>query len=1000
MLDLVIPDSENAPRPVGQVSQPVLRAVPDRLGNLSYTALRRSTPLKTTPEVPETVSQAPPLEAPSTRVEPLDVHGRVAVPATPLAGYRLLSELARGGMGIVYRAHDEGLNRDVAVKVVKEEYRSSAVAVRRFIEEGQITGQLQHPAIPAVHQIGTLPDGSPFLAMKLIKGETLAAQLARPDHDRAALVATFQRVAEAVGYAHSRGVIHRDLKPANVMVGAFGEVQVMDWGLAKVLTSRERERPEPDLPVIGTVIDAGRPTDSETQAGSVMGTPAYMPPEQAGGELDKVDERSDVFGLGAVLCEVLTDDPPYRGRDAGAVRLMAVRGQLSDAFRRLDASGADPELVALAKRCLSPDRDHRPANGGAVAEAVAGLRAAAEERARQAELDRVRAEAEAREQAKRKRMVLAVGISLVSMVAVAGGAAWYVQKERTNREQAETERVRKEEELRRERDLAESRTRMSVDDILDDVRDFHQRARWDQALARLDEADRLIGPTDEFGLRARVTEARTNTVVLRRLDRIRLDRERGLTGSVNRLRVRRDYPLAFAESGFAVPDHESAASRMRASPIRDYLIGALDDWASAESGDVRAKIIAVADAVAGQTWRSRLVAAAAGGTNLAEWLAQVPEAERSPGLWLLAAQLTHEAEGNVVDVLEAGLRHYPSEFWLHLAFGEFGDVPADVLVGAYRTALAIRPETAVVHNNLGAALMAQGDWDDAAREFREAARLDPRLPRPRANLGALLAQLGDRAGAVRELEEAARLDPHSAATQDSLGIALDAQGDPAAAVRAYREATRIDPRHHVAHYNLGSALARLGDLDAAIIALRMATKLQPRNRVYQQTVARIERWQALLPRLPKLIAGRAQPTDATEALAFADLCAQPFQRRYALAVRLDLGAFTKSPALADDPDAGYRYEAANHAALAMAGRAVDLPTFDAIEWAYLSEMAHRWLRAELAATPSANVLQGWKADADLTAVRDAAWMAAMPVPDRERWARFWADVDTLLTKRP
>src|SRR5207237_2102483 len=146
--------------------------------------------------------------------------------------------------------------------------------------------------------------------------------------------------------------------------GAFGEVQVMDWGLAKDLASGGRQPPEeavapPDRSAPTRGADAPRSPEPShrTQPGSVLGTPAFMPPEQAGGETDKVDERADVFGLGAVLCTILTGKPPYAGPDADAVRLMAIRGHLADAFGRLDGCGAEPDLVALCKRCLSPDRD-------------------------------------------------------------------------------------------------------------------------------------------------------------------------------------------------------------------------------------------------------------------------------------------------------------------------------------------------------------------------------------------------------------------------------------------------------------------------------------------------------------------------------------------------------------------------------------------------------------------------------------------------------------------
>ncbi len=202
--------------------------------------------------------------------------------------YHLLGEIARGGMGVVLKGRDEDLGRDLAVKVLLEKHRDNAELVRRFIEEAQIGGQLQHPGIVPVYELGQLPDRRLYIAMKLVKGRTLAALLeARrdPAEDRARLLQVFEQVCQTMAYAHSCGVIHRDLKPSNVMVGNFGEVQVMDWGLAKVLgqggvadeEKSLRDRVEPDaIRTMRTGSEAG-----ESRAGSVLGTPAYMAPEQA-----------------------------------------------------------------------------------------------------------------------------------------------------------------------------------------------------------------------------------------------------------------------------------------------------------------------------------------------------------------------------------------------------------------------------------------------------------------------------------------------------------------------------------------------------------------------------------------------------------------------------------------------------------------------------------------------------------------------------------------------
>src|SRR6185369_9468572 len=156
-----------------------------------------------------------------------------------LGPYLIAGEIAHGGMGTILKARDVDLGRDVALKVLHAEHKDKPDVLRRFIEEAQIASQLQHPGVVAVHGMGLLPDGLPYFAMKLVKGRTLAAVLEErrdPREDRQRLLGAFEQVCQAVAYAHARQVVHRDLKPSNIMIGAFGEVLVMDWGLAKVLS--------------------------------------------------------------------------------------------------------------------------------------------------------------------------------------------------------------------------------------------------------------------------------------------------------------------------------------------------------------------------------------------------------------------------------------------------------------------------------------------------------------------------------------------------------------------------------------------------------------------------------------------------------------------------------------------------------------------------------------------------------------------------------------------
>jgi tetratricopeptide (TPR) repeat protein len=229
------------------------------------------------------------------------------------------------------------------------------------------------------------------------------------------------------------------------MVGAFGEVQVMDWGLAKVLAAPERERPAPvvEQPAVSEIRSLRESDGTFTQAGSVLGTPAFMPPEQAAGELDKIDCRSDVFGLGAILCVLLTGNPPYSGRDAQEMRVKAVRGDTQEAFARLDKSGAETDIIALCKHCLAFAPSDRPSDANAIASRLAELFAATTERTQQAERERHTLEVRATEQARRRRAMMWSAAAVIAVLSAGVVASLLQAKRARDAESATTAQLAK-----------------------------------------------------------------------------------------------------------------------------------------------------------------------------------------------------------------------------------------------------------------------------------------------------------------------------------------------------------------------------------------------------------------------------------------------------------------------------------------------------------------------------------------------------------------------------
>ena len=259
--------------------------------------------------------------------------------------YKMIGEVGRGGLGRVMRARDLHLDRQVAVKELLE---PNVDAQRRFVREAMITARLQHPAIVPVYDVGESRERSPFYAMKLVSGKSLAEVLAATTtfHQRLALLGAVIAVADAMAYAHSERIIHRDLKPQNVLVGDFAETVVIDWGLAKDLNVVEADSAGPYRLAASS---------SETLDGAVLGTPAYMPPEQALG--DEVDERADVYALGAMLYHVLAGAPPHTGKTVEALLAEVVAGTVIPLAEREPRVPMD--LAAIVGKAMARDRAGR-----------------------------------------------------------------------------------------------------------------------------------------------------------------------------------------------------------------------------------------------------------------------------------------------------------------------------------------------------------------------------------------------------------------------------------------------------------------------------------------------------------------------------------------------------------------------------------------------------------------------------------------------------------------
>ncbi len=653
--------------------------------------------------------------------------------------YQLHGEIARGGMGIVLKGRDVDLGRDVAVKVLHDRHRDNPEIIRRFLEEAQIGGQLQHPGIVPVYELGRLDDERLYIAMKLVHGRTLAEMMesrANPAEDQSRYLAIFEQLCQTMAYAHSCGVIHRDLKPSNIMVGSFGEVQVMDWGLAKVIDrggvadeERSRRVQAEQEPV--RTLRSGSIGD-ESMAGSVLGTPPYMAPEQAQGRHDTMDERADVFGLGAILCEILTGLPPYAGATSNEVLSKALHANLADARARLDACGADPELLALAQACLAVVPKERPRDAGVVVANLNTYLVGVQERLKVAELNRARAESRAAEERKRRLLVVGLAASLLALGILGGGGWIWLMRQRASRMESAT------------RDATEALHEASL--LFGQARVAREgdQTPWVQASEAVKRSEAIVAKFEiEPGLR-RQLEDFSAMFAREREQAEALTKDRRMVARLASIHANmapafdwngadRDYANAFRDYGIDIEclQPAEAGKLIAASPIAVELVNSLDQWAFVHRHVVTKdnpqdrQLSAIAKTADPDPWRCRVRDALKLSLSdkekaldaFRELATLAPEefqyresiSRLAYGLWDLG-----DEERSIALLRKAQLAH-PDDFWINcdLARSLMSAGQPDEAVRFYSAAVAIQPDNLFVLVALGDALRGAGREEEA-----------------------------------------------------------------------------------------------------------------------------------------------------------------------------------------------------------------------------------------------------------------------------------------------
>ena len=785
------------------------------------------------------------------RLDPEVLNNLFSMPAPPPVSvlkpllpnrYEPIKQIGKGGIGSVWQVDDRDMDRTLAVKVLHTKLEKETSANLRLKREAMLTGSLQHPGIPPVFEYGSLVGGSNYFTMKLVEGETLDRTFEKQSGPE--LLAIFRQVAEAVGFAHSRNVIHRDLKPQNIMVGAFGEVQIMDWGLAKDLnakrpaekngTAAPKTSPQSEIETSDNSIDSSYVgVNSElTRHGDVVGTPAYMSPEQALGELDSLGPATDVYSLGAMLFEILTGNRWYRVRpdDSDAERVKAVLKT------NLDSDEIAQPLATLCEQCLDQDQAKRPSNGTEVAQLIADYQSKLAQRLKETEIERAKAETAAIEVKKQSRLRLGI-IAALALAGIIGVASFA----RYQNEQAENRRK-----LLSNFAVAENRIEI-----------FRDRGDFETANQTLASITQEIESSGESELLDQATILEKDNQIIQDLDLAR------------HLRRSADDPKekwVFQKSGGDVAPYrkaiysaigdiekesqEDVVARLNASAIKRHLIAGIDDWAVIEPDpELAAKLLAIniasdPDPIRSKirdkdNWKNREV--------LLELAKSVDVAEVDASTLLMLANNLHllpEPEADRVKqmafdfrfknvatreallLLERALPFHQEDFWMQMQIGymmEYLELHHDASAH-FMAATAARPDQPDALYRLARHKLQSNRFTAARATADRLVRLSP-IAKHYALKGMIVERFGKIAaqptdGAEEHYKKAVEVAPKEVASNRELGIYYLNEGKFDLAIPLFETALNIDSNDVVTRFNFAKTLRAVGKHSKAETILR------------------------------------------------------------------------------------------------------------------------------------------------------------------------------------